>query len=195
MFETYDTNQMAYVEHSGEYYDLNLKAWVPVNSAMTYDTTEKAWIERLYAGYFTLVSKTIQTGDILEVKNSGVVLHTFTTNLGRSVSFELPFKWKNSDVIEFDVITNSLGRITCGHRFNYNNGWTVGGGGAVFEDETNQHYVWDMIGSCPDTYEGYPVYDNCLYFFLGDSAENTTGETYAEIKNLTINGKKYGFKE
>lgn len=51
MFETYDTNQKAYVERTGQYYDLQQKAWVDVPSAMTYDTTEKAWIERLRASY------------------------------------------------------------------------------------------------------------------------------------------------
>ena len=54
MFETYDTTKNAYVEHVGEYYDTNEKAWVEVPSAMTYDTNEKAWVERLdLDNYFT----------------------------------------------------------------------------------------------------------------------------------------------
>lgn len=194
MFETYDTNLKAYVERTGQYYDLQQKAWVDVPSAMTYDTTEKAWVERLYADYFILESKTLQSGDILEVKKNSISLRTFSKNLRRSVSVKLPYKWKYTDVVEFDVVTNSLGYVSFGHEFHYSNGWTVSGGGGVFKGDTNTHHVWKNLGSCPDTYEGYTVYDYGLTFYIG-YGNDITGETYAEISNVTINGKKYGFKE
>lgn len=195
MFETYDTNQLAYVEHSGEYYDLQEQAWVPVNSAMTYDTTEQAWIERLYVDYFLLQTKTLQSGDIFELKNSGISLGTFSTGVAHGVSFFLPYKWKYTDVVEFDMVTNALGRISIGHRFHYNNGWTVSGGGPDFEGEYNQHYVWDVRSTCPDTYEGHTTYDCGIYISISIPSDHATGETFSEIKNLTLNGKKIGFKE
>lgn len=195
MFETYDTNQLAYVEHSGEYYDLNLKAWVPVNSAMTYDKTERAWIERLYVDYFVLQTKNLQSGDIFELKNSGISLRTFSTGKSRGVSFYLPYKWKVTDVVEFDVFTNALGQLSVGHHFHYNNGWTVSGGGPHFVGNTDQHYTWNLNSLCPDTYEGYPTYDYGFHVSISLGSDDTTGETYSEIKNFTLNGKKIGFKE
>lgn len=72
MFETYDTNQKAYVERTGQYYDLQQKAWVDVPSAMTYDTTEKAWVERLRASYALTVADYFydNTGNLAQLQGN-----------------------------------------------------------------------------------------------------------------------------
>ena len=203
MFETYDTNQKAYVERTGQYYDLQQKAWVDVPSAMTYDTTEKAWVERLYVDYFTLSDNSnytlIQSGDILDVKSSGFVYRTFSKNVLHKVGFELPYKWVYGDVVEFDVVTNALGRMTVEHEFHYlrygTQEWSVGGPMITLEGEYNEHFTYRFTGTCPDTYENWQVSESLIQVMVGISASEATGETYSEIKNFKINGKKYGFRE
>ncbi len=203
MFETYDKNQRAYLEHTGQYYDLQEKAWVDVPSAMTYDKTEKAWVERLYAGYFTLVNDSnytsLQSGDILDVKSNGFVFQTFSKNLLRKVKFELPYKWKHGDIFEFDVVTNARGYINVEREYRYlkygTQEWTVGGPIANRTGEYNEHITYTMSGSVPDTYEGWQVTESIIEIQSIITVDSATGETYSEIKNFTINGKKYGFKE
>lgn len=89
MFETYDTNQKAYVERTAQYYDLNLKAWVDVPSAMTYDTTEKAWVERLYEYWLTSWMTNISSADDLNVSPSmlGLVIDAYSDTKTRSVIY------------------------------------------------------------------------------------------------------------
>ena len=196
MLSRYDATQAARVDcEFARKYDNTQQARVDCEFARAYDETEGAWVDKLYTDFFTLQTKTLQSGDILEVKNSGISLRTFSTGVSRGVSFFLPYKWKYTDVVEFDMVTNALGRISIGHRFHYNNGWTVSGGGPDFEGEYNQHYVWDVRGTCPDTYEGYPTYDCGIYISISIPSDHATGETYSEIKNLTLNGKKIGFTE
>lgn len=199
MFKTYDATQAAYVEHSGKYYDLQQSAWVDIPSAKTYDTAEAAWIERMYAGYFILSNDSgktqLQSGDILDVTGNGFVLRSFSKNKARFVTFLLPFKWKAGDVIEGDIVTNALGRISVGWVYRYNNSQYRSSSLVNCMGEYNQHFSKNFTLACPDTYEGYTVLDNFITVYGGVYENMATGETYSEIKNLTINGKKYGFTE
>lgn len=203
MFKTYDDTPAAYQEHGGLYYDPQLQAWVDVPSAKTYDDAEAAWAEQLYAGYFTLSDNSsytlLQSGDILEVKSNGFVFRTFSTNLLHKVRFELPYKWAHGDVVEFDVVTNTLGRMNAGHQFIYlrygTQSYTSGGTISNLTGEHSEHITYSFIGNCPDTYEGWNVTSSCIYVSSTITAPNATGETYSEIRNFKINGKKYGFRE
>lgn len=185
MFETYDTNRLAYVEHSGEYYDLNLKAWVPVPSAMTYDTTGQAWVERLYADYCVLSTKIMQSSDTLEITNSGFIFRTSSKSESRMILFKLPFKFKNGDLFECDIVTNALGRITIGKEFVRSGGSSTGGNIININGENNQHFTAKNDSGVPSDAVDY-------YIKIYSSVDKNA---YSAISNLTINGKKYGFRE
>lgn len=203
MFETYDTNKKAYVERTGQYYDLQQKAWVDVPSAMTYDTSEKAWIERLYVGYFTLRDVTGnpqlvgwgQGGDDFQINGSNIVLYTTISGVDRRVIFDLQFDWKG-ETIEFDLMTNGYATVYFGKAFYYGNGWSsVSGYDKTITGFYNDH-VSVPLYTRPDTYEGYEVTSSKIYFQINIAAEQAaTANALVRIENVKIGGKKYGFKE
>lgn len=201
MFKTYDTTQAAYVEHSGKYYDLQLKAWVDVPSAKTYDTAEAAWIERMYAGYFALSNDSndtlLQSGDILDISNNGFVFNTFSKNLSRRCKFELPYKWTKGDIVEFDVVTNSRGYISVSMSYYYlkygTQEYESSKSGTSITGEHNEHITFTITSNVPSTYDGWEVSRSDVSILA--LPIDTTGEFYSEVKNFTINGKKYGFTE
>ncbi len=199
MFKTYDSAQAAYVEHSPKNHDSLQGAWVESPSAKTYDATEKAWVERLYTDYFSLINDgyatKLQSGDILEVSKSGFVFNTFSTGLLRKIKFELPYKFTYGDVIEFDVVTNALGEVNVGREFNLSGGNTIMGGVTTIDGAYNQHVTATITASAPDTYEGQTVTSSYITVYSTIAADEATGETYTELRNFKINGKKYGFTE
>ena len=197
MFETYDTTEKAYVEHSGEYYDLQEQAWVPVPSAMTYDTIEKAWIERMYAGWLAYDTRSKKHAtDILEISPSKVSLTVSksSSNTGdRSIKFTLTTSdIKVGDIVEFDVNASYYaGVVIWGGLF------TTEGGVSSWEawrktkqtDEINGRYsgVIDNVHLDIKRITYITVELNYTYAYYKDA--------YAEVSNLKINGKKYGFTE
>lgn len=194
MFETYDTNQKAYVERAGQYYDLQQKAWVDVPSAMTYDTTERAWIERMYAGYFYLSDNTsytvIPSGDVLTIKGSGFVFESAKSSAMRKFRFSLPYTFKVGDVVEFDIVKNSWGRVSIGHNYTSSSGSNTGGTVVTIEDERDEHITGTVkFATGSDAISSY------LYVEFFRSTDGYVVSSHVEIKNLTINGKKYGFTE
>lgn len=198
MFETYDTTQRAYVEHSGEYYDLQEQAWVDVPSAMTYDTEEKAWVEGLYAGWFTPNTRNsgyywlIQNEDTLIINNNGFVFNSLTTNKARRVSFVLPFTFVKGTVIELDIVLNTLGKITFSK-----NGTTkqTSIAGKTFFSLSGERTEHITVTEQENGIYGYDCIDYWYEIGFQLPASAITGEVYVEVKNFKINGKKYGFTE
>ena len=199
MFKTYDSTLQAYTEHHPKHYDSTQKAWVESPSAKTYDATQNAWIERLYADYFTLVNDgyatKLQSGDILDVGKSGFVFNTFSIGLLRRIKFELPYKFTYGDVVEFDVVTNSLGEVSVGWALNLVGGNIISGGVVTLDGAYNQHVTATVPRTASDTYEGQTVKSSYITVYSAISADEATGETYTELRNFKINGKKYGFTE
>lgn len=198
MFETYDTNQKAWVEHTGQYYDLQQKAWVDVPSAMTYDTTEKAWVERLYVGYFTLRDEANPTQlieqDDFSINGNYFELYTFRgLGVERWVHFDLPFDWKG-ETIEFDLLNNGYATVGFGKR--YSNGKTSSSGYDKTITEFYNDHVSVNLGTRPDIYDGIAVTSSKIFFEITISAENAAlSNALVRISNVKIGGKKYGFKE
>lgn len=199
MFKTYDNTQAAFVEHHPKHYDATLGAWVESPSAKTYDKTTSAWGERLYADYFTLTRDSqypvLKDGDILDVGKSGFVFNTFSTGLLRRIKFELPYKFTYGDVVDFDVVTNSLGEVAVGWTLNLAGGNIISGGVVTLDGAYNEHVTATVPRTASDTYEGQTVKSSYITVYSTISADEATGETYTELRNFKINGKKYGFTE
>ena len=198
MFETYDTNQKAYVERTGQYYDLQQKAWVDVPSAMTYDTTEKAWVERLYAGYFTLRDETNPTQlleqDDFQINGNSFTLYTISgVGAQRWIHFDLPFEWEG-ETVEFDLLTNGYASVYFGKRYYYGTSSSVGGVAKTITGFYDDHVSVNLY-TRPDTYEGYTVTSSKIYFEVNISAADAVNNALVTISNVKIGGKKYGFTE
>lgn len=198
MFKTYDTALQAYTERPLKNHDATLNAWIDSPSLKTFDTAQNAWVERLYQDYFTLRQDSstpkLSEGDELVVRNSGVTLTTAKKSERRTVTFDLPFKWAG-ETVELELVSNGIAYVYFGRRYWYGTAGSTSGYYKVVPSAYDGTVTYQM-DTCPDTEGGQPVTSSILYIEITASADvANTDNGYVNIKNLKINGKKYGFKE
>lgn len=199
MFKTYNDTLRAYEEHLPKNYDSPQGAWADSPSAKTYDSTEAAWIERLYQGYFTLRhdanTPRLSEGDELVVTKNEVTLFTVKNTETRFIPFDFPFKWAG-DTVEFELVSNGVATVSVGRKFAYGTGGGTVSGAVKSVSDVYDGIVSVYFGELSDDYEGQPITSSSISVEIYVTAEKANTDTgYVNIRNLKINGKKYGFTE
>jgi hypothetical protein len=199
MFKTYNDTLRAYEEHLPKNYDSSQGAWVDSPSAKTYDSTEAAWIERLYQGYFTLrqdaYNPKLSDNDELVVTKNEVTLFTVKNTETRFIVFDFPLKWAG-DTVEFELVSNGVAKVSVGMKFAYGTSGGTVSGAAKSVSDVYDGIVSVYFGELSDTYEGQPITSSSISVEIYVTAEKANSDTgYVNIRNLKINGKKYGFTE
>lgn len=198
MLKTYDSTLQAYTEHPPKNYDATLNAWIDSPSLKTFDTAQNAWVERLYQDYFTLRQDSstpkLSDGDELVVTNSGVTLTTAKKSERRTVTFDLPFKWAG-ETVELELVSNGIAYVYFGRKYSYGTAGSTSGYYKVIPNAYDGAVTY-QLDTCPDEVDGQTVTSSILFIEITASADTAnTDNGYVNIKNLKINGKKYGFKE
>lgn len=190
MLKRYNGTAKAWVDaEKNKRYDSAVKAWIDVKSAKTYDSAVKAWVERMYSGWFAIYTKDIQATDIFQMESNGFYFKNDISYLparSRGIGFRGNIAIKNGDILEFDVNVNQNGNlgITAVYNSSYSAIYSKSRGGSA----VNGH-IRIPVSSLSSV-----VYDK-LQISTGYSYDNGAYTAEAEIRNVTINGKKYGFTQ
>mgnify|MGYP003303889081 CR=1 FL=1 len=195
MLSRYDATQAARVDcEFARKYDTTQAARVDCEFVRAYDDTEGAWVEKMFAKWLTLEDKSVSSVDTLSISPSKVYLDMPSRgSQDRQVEFECTdHDIQTGDAIEFDLSATYYASVYIGMTYyTTGSGW---GTQTVYSksaktDEVNGHI--NVVLTEPSNFSEWDT----LFVILSYDYENTVTSATAEISNLKISGKKYGFTE
>ena len=193
MFKTYDSTLQAYTEHLPKNYDATLGAWIDSPSAKTYDTTQNAWVERLYKYWFRSVNVGIAEQDMLDVDKSALSLNvdsTYSTRT-RNVTYKCSeHDIKNGDTIKFDLLATVGISVSVSVAYTKTDGSS--GTYTIYSKSASSAEVSDTISKTISASDVKSFGD--LIVTIVYSYNSSTPYATVAIADISVGGKKYGFK-
>lgn len=193
MFKTYDTTQQAYKEHLPKNYDVALGAWIESPSAKTYDTTQNAWVERLYKYWFRSVNIGTAEQDMFDVDKSAISLNvdsTYSTRT-RNVTYKCSeHDIENGDTIKFGLLATVGISVSVSVSYTKTDGSS--GTHTIYSKTASGAEVSDTISRTISASDVKTWGD--LVVAIVYSYDSSTPYATAAIFDISVKGKKYGFK-